>query len=159
MTGVHGVLLFIKAQHSLKLIVYLKRNKRVGREKTASFLYKTSWLQPHTHAPCHRTFQAQIELIGRRRIPNKWWVDVTTATDGQPRSSVLLCNALKILYRRPDKGRVDTSVGIPEVMYWQNHHTCANKLQHYLLMPVPCGDVKRRHLVVRTGIDVTSSVQ
>ena len=35
-TGVHGVILFIKAQHCLKLVVYLKLNKDVGREKQLS---------------------------------------------------------------------------------------------------------------------------
>ena len=40
-TGVQGVLLFIKALHSLKLIVYLNLNKSFRREKIVSCIYRT----------------------------------------------------------------------------------------------------------------------
>ena len=53
--GVHGVLLFAKAQPSLKLIVYLKLNKNVSREKI-------TWTSPtrlfdcsYTHVQCATT--------------------------------------------------------------------------------------------------------
>ena len=40
-SGVHRVLLFTKAQHSLKLIVYLRLCYSVGRGKIVSFIHQT----------------------------------------------------------------------------------------------------------------------
>ena len=58
------MLLFAKAQHSLKLIVYLKVNKDVDREKIVSFnLPDSMTAAKHTCPTCHHTFRAQIGLI------------------------------------------------------------------------------------------------
>ena len=81
----NGVLLFTKAQHSLKLIAYLKLNESVSREKIISFTYQTA--ATHACPMCHCTFRAQIGLIGHQWVNNKWWVAVIAPTNGQPRKS------------------------------------------------------------------------
>ena len=82
--SLHAYYLFTKTQH---VIVYLKLNKGISREKDLLFHLSDSLRAvTNTCTIFQHKFQAQIWLISQRRVHNKCWVTVIIATDGEPRN-------------------------------------------------------------------------